>query len=60
MALTTAEVVDLLEKAARKGNVPAMRLLLERPWERRGDDVPEGDPFERLDADVIPIRGRGA
>lgn len=45
--LSQGDVVRLLEKAARKGSVQAMKLLLERPWEKKdanADPKPEADP----------------
>lgn len=33
--LTKQDLVSLLEAKARSGNVNAMRLLLERPWEKQ-------------------------
>lgn len=34
--LSQADLVKLLEAHARKGSVQAIKLLLERPWEKKG------------------------
>jgi hypothetical protein len=39
--LTEADLVSLLEDAARRGNMQAVRLLLERPWQRDRPAIPE-------------------
>jgi hypothetical protein len=54
--LSTEELVGLLEARAKAGNVRAIQLLLERRWEKVTDDDKPADPFDALDADVIPIR----
>lgn len=39
--LTQAELIELLESKARAGNVVAIKLLLERPWDKH---VPVEEP----------------
>jgi hypothetical protein len=44
------ECVRLLGVKARAGNVPAIKLLLERPWEKRADgDRDTSTPLSRVD-----------
>lgn len=51
--LSDDDLIRLLEKQAKKGSVNAIRLLLERPWEKKrgkqDDDGPQQDPFAELD-----------
>jgi transposase len=60
-SLTVADLVRLLEKAARKGSVQAMKLLLERSDRKpagltaRSD---EQDPFSALPGDELAPRRR--
>lgn len=54
--LSIGDLVELLERQARKGAVGAIKLLLERPWERRADadddeNAAPSDPFD----DLAPI-----
>jgi hypothetical protein len=60
--LSKAALVRLLERAALRGSVQAMRLLLERPWERSDGPAPltvgEADPFAALDGDQLAQRRR--
>jgi hypothetical protein len=57
--LTSEDLVALLERAARRGSVQAMKLLLERPWERKNPDgrgeADPTDPFAALD-ELAPRR----
>ena len=46
----TDELVRLLGVKARAGNVPAMKLLLERPWEKKNSD---GDNDSSEDTDPL-------
>lgn len=41
--MTTAELVGLLERQARRGSVRALELLIERPWETGGEPAGAGD-----------------
>jgi len=48
------DLVPMLEVAARRGSVQAIKLLLERPWEKKSADKPEKpvepkDPFANTD-----------
>jgi hypothetical protein len=60
--LSQQDVIRLLEKSARKGSVQAMKLLLDRPWEKKDDadtDDPERkeqDPFAALEGDEVAQR----
>lgn len=62
--LSERDVLRLLERAARRGSVAAMKLLLERPWEGREAPAPasednEEDPFTALERDELAHRRRG-
>jgi glutamate mutase epsilon subunit len=50
-APTDAQLLKLLGVRARAGNVVAMRLLLERPWEKRTDEHHDttADPLAGID-----------
>jgi transposase len=60
LRLSQQDVVRLLENAARKGSVQAMKALLERPWERQADepdqDKDQQDPFSALPGDELAQR----
>ena len=43
--LSVPELVALLEQEALNGNVPALKYLLERPWERKNEQE-EAKPVE--------------
>jgi hypothetical protein len=52
------QLARLLERQALRGSIRAIRLLLDRPWERTGDsvDADTDDRFAELDA--LPVDGR--
>ena len=54
------ELIQLLERQARKGSVRAIQLLLERPWEKKRDAGNEesGDPMDALEGDELAPRRR--
>jgi hypothetical protein len=59
--LSTGDLVRLLEKAAVKGSVQAMKHLLERSWEKKDEPAPlsgEADPFGALEGDQLAQRRR--
>jgi transposase len=47
-ALTREELVVLLERQARRGNVRAIQLLLERPWAKGEQAAPAGGLIDEL------------
>jgi transposase len=62
-SLSQDDVIRLLEKAARKGSVQAMKHLIDRPWEKKdgasdGQDAPEAeqDPFAALEGNELAQR----
>jgi hypothetical protein len=58
-SLSQQDLVGLLETLAQQGNVRAIQLLLERPWEKLSDA--EAEPESEFDAldNVSPIRKSG-
>ena len=50
--LSVTELVALLEQEALNGNVPALKYLLERPWERKNDQE-EAQPVEETVFDQL-------
>ncbi|MDP2712298.1 MAG: helix-turn-helix domain-containing protein [Solirubrobacteraceae bacterium] len=60
--LSEERLIELLERQAQRGVVGAIKLLLERPWERRADedDTPAqpSDPFDDAPIDIADERQR--
>jgi hypothetical protein len=57
--LSEADLVGLLEALARDGNVRAIQLLLERPWDKGRNE--ESEPENEFDAlDNVTVIRRGA
>ena len=58
--LSQRDLISLLETAARRSSVQAMKLLLERPWEQQpsGREKP-ASPFDELEEGDELARRRG-